>query len=171
MSTAHIPIFGSVDELLLGVLRNALADDQVHIGTLYSEGLTPPIVIVRRDRRSGSLGLENDDDRFMQSAVVSVNTLTAGENADEDGEELHEACRIAIREAHLNQTVIPGCGHIAAVLNSITPARVSDWATSSGAVQYASLPKGWVRFESVYRLLIRPPDQSTVNNRFITPAS
>lgn len=167
--TATIPIFGSADELMLGILRPFFAGKEVHVGSLFSSGLEPPIVIVRRERRSGTQGLSASDDRFIQPVVISINTITAGVDADEIGEELQEACRIAIRQAVINQTVVPGAGHITRLENAITPSRVSDWATSTGVVQYASLPKGWVRYESVYRLIVSPPKQALVNNRFVTP--
>lgn len=166
----QVPIFGSADELMLGILRPFFEGKGVHIGTLFSEGLNPPIIIVRRERRSGTVGLDVSDDRFVQPAIVSVNTITAGIDADEEGEELQEACRVAIRMAQLNQLVIPGAGYISRIENSVMPSRVSDWATSNGPVQYAALPKGLVRYESVYRLLLRPPSQSLVNNRYVSPA-
>lgn len=169
MSVATIPIFGSADELMLGILRPFFAGEDVYIGSLYASGLEPPVIIVRRERRSGAQAAHVDDDRHIQAALVSIQTITAGVDADELGEELQEACRIAIRQAVINQTVVPGAGHITRIDNAILPSRVSDWATSTGVVQYSSLPKGWVRYESVYRLIISPPDQALVNNRFVTP--
>lgn len=169
-NVATIPIFGSADELMLGILRPFFEGQGVHIGTLFASALEPPIIIVRRERRSGAQAFDSQDDRFIQSALVSINTITAGVDADEIAEELQEACRIAIRQAVINQTVVPGAGHITRLDNAVLPSRVSDWATSTGVVQYASLPKGWVRYESVYKLLISPPDQALANNRFITPA-
>lgn len=170
MNTANIPIFGSADELMLGILRPFFEGQGVHVGTLFASGLEPPAVIVRRERRSGDVNLRVTDDRFLQPSIVSVNTLTSGLDADEIGEELQEACRIAIRQAVLDQTVVPGAGHISLMQNSTMPSRVSDWATSTGAVQYASLPKGWVRYESVYLLILSPPKHGTTTNRFVTPA-
>lgn len=169
MTNRTIPVFGSVDDLILGVMRDFFAGhDDIHIGSLYSAGLEPPMVIVRRERRSGTPSVDSDDDRFIQPAIVSVNTITSGPDADQLSEELQEACRIAIRLAQQNQVVIPGCGVISRITNSIEPSRVTDWATSTGVVQYSSLPKGWTRYESVYRILIRPPEQTTVQNRYVT---
>jgi hypothetical protein len=167
--TRTIPIFGSVDDLLLKIMRDFFVDHpEIHIGSLYASGLQPPIIIVRRERRSGQASIDSTDDRFIQPAIVSVNTITSGPDADQLGEEIQEACRIAIREAQQNQVTYPGLGSISAITNSVEPSRVADWATSTGQVQYASLPKGWTRFESVYRLLIRPPDQVLVHNRYVS---
>lgn len=149
------------------ILRKFFEGKGIHVGTLYSPGLEPPVIMVRRERRSGAVGLRDYDDRHLQSAIISINTITSGVDADELCEELQEACRVAIRQAQQDQTIVPGVGHIAYIQSSITPSRVSDWATSTGVVQYAALPKGWVRYESVYLLMLRPPDQTLVNNRFI----
>jgi hypothetical protein len=167
--TRTIPTFGSVDDLMMAVFRDFFEGQDIHIGTLFSAALKPPIIIVRRERRSGTASIDSGDDRFIQPAIVSVNTITAGPDADQLGEELQEACRIAIREAQQNQRSYPGLGHISEITNAIEPSRVSDWATSTGVVQFASLPKGMTRYESVYRFLIRPPDQSLVHNRYIPP--
>lgn len=165
----QIPTMGSVDDLLLGIVKPFFAGQPIHVGTLFAEGLPTPTIIVRRERRSGTASVDVHDDRYLQPAIVSVNTITDGPDADALGEQLQEACRIAIREAQQNQLQVPGSGHIAEITNSIEPSRVSDWATSTGVVQYASLPKGCVRYESVYRLVIRPPKQSQVNNPFVPP--
>lgn len=162
------PIFGSTDELMLGVLRKFFFGQGVEIGTLYSEDITPPFIMVRRERRSGTVMTKTDDDRFLQPSIVAVNTITDGIDADEVAEELHEAIRYAIRKAQQDQVVIPNGGCIAQLENSTTASRVSDWATSTGVVQYASMPKHWVRYEAIYRVLVRPPGQDTITNRFIS---
>lgn len=165
----NIPVFGSVDEMVLGIFRRFFEGQDVHIGTLYSEDLKPPIIITRRERRSGTVMTKTADDRFLRPAIFSVQTITSGVDADEIGEELQEACHLAIRTAQQEQWVIPDAGVLSVVENSSTPSRVADWATSTGVVQYASLPKGWVRYEAIYRVLYRPPAQSTITNRFLTP--
>ena len=164
--TINIPVFGSTDALLMAILRQFFVGQDIHIGTLYTEGMATPAIIASRERRSGNGESRAGDDRFLESAVVSVNTLTSGLEAMRDGADLQEMCRVALRQAQLEQKVFPGLGHIATIENSTPASRVSDWATSTGVVQYASLPKGVVRFESVYRLLIRPPVSGSVNNRF-----
>ena len=168
MGQATLPVFGSTDDLLLGIFHKFFEGQGVHIGTLWSEDLQPPIIMARRERRSGTISNKSSDDRFLQPAIVAVNTITAGLDADEEGEELQEACRIALRQAQQTQLVIPDAGVISRIENSSPTSRVSDWATSTGVVQYASLPKTWVRYESIYRLLIRPPAQHSITNRFIT---
>lgn len=166
MSKIHIPVFGSTDGLLMAIFREFFAGQDIKIGTLYTEDMPTPTLIARRERRSGNGEMRNTDDRFMETAIVSVNTLTSGLEAEADGASLQEMCRIALRQAVMDQKAYPGLGHLAAIENSTAASRVSDWATSTGVVQYATLPKGVVRYESVFRLLIRPPVTGSVNNRF-----
>lgn len=165
----QIPIFGSTDELLLKLLQDFFAGHDIHIGTLYSEETSPPMIIARADRRSGAERGGLEDDRFLHPALVSISTITSGIDADEVGEELQEAIRICLRQAQMNQTVVPNGGSISRITNTSAPVRVSDYATSSSIVQYASLPTGHVRYESIWRILIRPPQQDTITNRFLTP--
>lgn len=168
MSEARIPVFGSTDEMLLGIFRPFFAGQNIHIGTLYSDELTPPVIIARKERRSGTVAHQSPDETHVQAAIVSVNTITGGLDADEVGEELQEACRIALFQAWRDQTVIPNAGCISSITNSSPASRVSDWATSTGVVQYSELPKTLVRYESIYRILIRPPSQPSITNRFLT---
>lgn len=165
-----IPIFGSADELVRKVFENFFAGQDIHIYTTFSENMQTPAIVARRDRRSGTLALHSQDDRFLQPTILMVSTITAGVDADEEGEELQEMCRYALRKAQQDQVSFPGCGHIAVLEASTHPAKVSDWQTSTSVVQYASLPKGAVRYEAIYRLLVRPPAQSTITNRFKPPA-
>ena len=46
-------------------------------------------------------------------------------------------------------------------------ARVSDYATSTGVVQYASLPNGVVRYESIYQFIVRPVERGMTDNPFL----
>lgn len=166
MTTLDLPVFGSVDELLRVTLEQFFAGQNVHVYTLFSENMTLPAVIARRDRRTGTLALRSRDDRFLMPAIVMLSTITDGPDGDELGEELQEMCRYALRQAQQMQVSIPGCGSIAVLEGSTHPAKVADWQTSTSVVQYASLPKNAVRYEAIYRLLVRPPDQQTITNRF-----
>lgn len=166
MTYIPTPYFGSVDELVRKVLEGFFTGQDIHIHNTFSENMIMPAIVCRRDRRSGTLALASRDDRFMESAIVMISTVTEGPDADEQGEELSEMCRYALRQAQQQQLSIPGCGSIAVMQVSTHPAKVSDWQTSTSVVQYASLPKGAVRYEIIVRLLVRPPDASTITNRF-----
>ena len=160
------PYFGSVDELLRSILTQFFAGQEVHVYTTFQEHMQTPAIIARRDRKSGTLALHSRDDRFMQSAIVMLSTITEGPDADEMGEELQEMCRYALRQAQQLQVSVPGCGSIAVLEESMHPSKVADWQTSTSVVQYASLPKNAARYETVFRLLVRPPAQDTITNRF-----
>jgi hypothetical protein len=160
------PHFGSVDDLVREVLEKFFAGQDVHVYTTFSEHMQTPAIVARRERRSGTLALASKDDRFMQPAIIMISTVTSGVDADQEGEELQEMCRYALRQAHQLQLEIPGCGSIAALEISTHPSKVSDWQTSTSVVQYASLPKNACRYEQIARLLIRPPAQDTITNRF-----
>lgn len=165
------PIFGSINNLLMGVLRGYFAGQDIHIGTTLSEGILDegrPIIVARRNRRASDMA-STKDDRFTRSLVVGVETLTYGADADELGEQLQEACARALTQAQRSQIVIPDGGSLSEIRNNTDPSRASDWATSTGVVQYASLPKGWIRYESLWQLVVRPPVQGTVTNPFIRP--
>jgi hypothetical protein len=166
MSKVFLPVFGSTDGLLMAIFREFFAGQAIDIGTLFTEGVSTPAIIARRERRSGNGERHSGDDRYIEPAVVSINTLTSGLEAENDGAALQEMCRIALMQSQLEQKAYPGLGHISTIENSTAASRVSDWATSTGIVQYATLPKGVVRFESVFRLLIRPPVTGSVNNPF-----
>lgn len=160
------PVFGSVDELLRAIFKAFFKDQDVHVYTTFSEHMMTPAIVARRDRRSGTLALHSQDDRFLQPAIVMVSTIAEGPDADEICEELQEMCRYALRWAQQNQLSFPNCGSIAVMEASTHPAKVSDWQTSTTVVQYASLPDGAMRYEAIFRLLIRPPQQDTITNRF-----
>jgi hypothetical protein len=171
MPESRLPVFGATDDLLMGIMRRFFADHpEIHIGTLFSDDLVPPVIIARRSKASGESALETKVDRFIQTAICNITTITSGVDADEQADELQEACRLAMRTAQQEQWTFPDAGTLSIIKNSSPAARVSDWATSSSAVQYASLPKNWVRSESIWRVLVRPPQQSTITNRFVTPA-
>ena len=160
------PHFGSVDELLRVIFTQFFTGQQVYVYTTFQENMQTPCIIARRDRKSGTLALATRDDRFMQSAIIMVSTITDGPDADEMGEELMEMCRYALRQAQQMQVSVPGCGSIAVFEESIHSSKVSDWQTSSSVVQYASLAKNAARYEIAGRILVRPPAQDTITNRF-----
>lgn len=161
-----LPVFGSADELLRIIFEQFFAGQDVHVYTAFSEHMQTPAIIARRERRSGTLALKTDDDRFLQAAIVMVSTITEGPDADEMGEELQEMCRYALRQAQQLQVSIPNCGSIAVIQESTHPSKVADWQTSTSVVQYASLPKNAARYETIFRILVRPPNQGTITNRF-----
>lgn len=164
-------VFGSSEKLILTIFSEFFKDQpEIHVGGLFAEDIKPPMVIARRERKaSGNSSFVSHDDRYLAAAIFSVNTITDGYDADAVGEELQEACRVALRQAQQDQVEVPDGGSLSVITNWTNPARINDWADSTGVVQYSTLPRGWVRTESMWRILIRPPEQSTVQNRFLFP--
>lgn len=141
-----------VEDVLLFVLRRGLPG--ISVQSLIWIDQTFPMVLVRR---SPSFGEWAGDTRFLDSADVLVHTFAQDPDGDEDAAILAEAVRVVLRDAWLNHLVIPGRGHLTRVEMTSAPRRVTDWATATGPVQYADLPTGVWRYETLYRIGIRKP--------------
>ncbi|WJN62712.1 tail terminator [Streptomyces phage phiScoe15] len=141
-----------VEDLLLALLREGLPGIQVK--SLIAAHQTFPLVLIRR---APTFGQWAADTRFTDSAQVTIHTFCADPDGDEDAAILSEAVRVVLRDAWLGNKVVPGRGHLTRVDLTSAPRRVTDWATASGPVQYADLPTGVWRYESVYQIAIRKP--------------
>ncbi len=141
-----------VEDLMLTVLRDGLPGIQVQ--SLIEADQTFPLVLPRRDP---TFGAWSGDTRFLDSARVAVHVFCQDPDGDEDAAILSEAVRVVVRNAWLTQKVFPGLGHITRADLVSAPRRQSDWATSTGPVQYADLPTGVHRYESTYDIEIRKP--------------
>lgn len=170
-----LPAFGPSEDLLLRVFREYFYGDpyrfdppwndkhKPYIHTLLPDDMRFPLVFIRRDRRSGSQNLDFSDQRHAISAVATVETFMQGDDADVDSALLQEAVRQCLFTAVNEQKGWPDLGYLSAVNLWSQPARVSDYATSTGVVQYASLPNGVIRYESIYQFILRPAKGAVVN--------
>jgi hypothetical protein len=146
--------FAPVEDVLLPILRARIPE--VPIQSLYKDDQDFPVVLVRRvNPIQGWPG----DPRFIDIAIIDIECLCEGIEADTDGALLGEAVRVALRDAWREQDVIEGKGGVIFTKQIIPPHKVPDWATSVGPVQYADLPQGVARYESSYRVDIRKPKQ------------
>jgi len=161
-----VPTFGSPVDLILAVLEPLKAKG-VHIYPAFEDNMMTPCVVPLFSRRNGQTGFAGHDGVHTRVALLELNTITEGPDADDEADKLQEACRKLIYEAWLNQVEVPGAGVINRISNSTIATQVSDWQTSTGVVQYANLPAGAQRFEAVYRLLLRPPRRVLPENPFI----
>ncbi|MFI5861812.1 hypothetical protein [Streptomyces sp. NPDC051546] len=141
-----------VEDLLLAVLREGLPG--VRVKSLVDLHEEFPLVLVRRDPTWGEW---QGDTRFTDAARVVINCFVPDPNGDEEAAILSEAVRVVLRNAWLNQKVYPRRGHIIRVDMNSAPRRATDWATATGPVQYADLPTGVWRYESIYDVHIRKP--------------
>lgn len=167
------PSFGTTEDLILGLLRpwfaavEAAGGPKVNIYTDYQEGMVPPFVLVMNTRRTGIEAYATKEDNWARSAVLEVNTVCDGTEAERDAADLQESVRHCLIEAQANQTVVPNVGVINQITTPVMATRQTDWASASGPVQYAKLPHGQTRYEGRYRLIMRPP--STYENQFLAP--
>lgn len=138
------------EDLLLDLVTPLLPG--VNVGSLIADDQTFPFVLIRN---VGAWGEWDGDPRFLDSAQVNVHVFCDGINADEDAALLSEAVRVVFND--IKNIVVPGKGHVVRVEMMERPRRVADWATATGPVQYADLPSGTVRYETIYHFIIRKP--------------
>lgn len=156
MMDIQYPVHGLVEDLALGILRPYFEGTGVTVATSFTEGIKLPLVMARQDKKSGKATVYSADPRFSRAALLSIDTICQGIDADERAGHLQEAVTRAIFEAQAKQITVPGVGYISRIENMGVASRASDWATSTGVVQYASLPQGAVRYDNTVRLHIRP---------------
>ena len=141
-----------VEDLLLTLLRERLSGMAVQ-SLIFAEQAFPMVLV----RRQPSFGEWQGDTRLLDSADIVIHTLAEDPDGDEDAALLAEAVRVCLRDAWLSQQVVPRRGHLTRVTMTSAPRRVTDWATATGPVQYADLPTGVWRYETLYRIAIRKP--------------
>jgi len=157
------PVFGDAEALVLVCLVNHFAlvekagGPYVQVVSTYQQNIQPPAVLAINTRRTGLDAYGNNDEMFMRSAVMEINTFTDGADAETDGVNLQESVKQALVRAHLKQIHYPGLGIINHISSPLTATRQTDWATATGPVQYSKLPEGAVRYEARYKMIIRPP--------------
>lgn len=139
-----------IEDLLLALLPDKFGG--IPVKSLIEDNQTFPFILVRN---TGAWGEWEGDPRFLDAGTVTVHTFTDGINGDEDGALLSEAVRVVLRDSV--NVVVPQRGHITKVELVSRARRVTDWATATGPVQYADLPTGVWRYESVFRIEIRKP--------------
>lgn len=138
------------------ILSTAIAPIPVHIALPTNPTL--PFVLVRR---LPGMGDWNGDSRGLADvARMAIHVYADGNqgvNAEYAALTLSEIIRVKLREAWQAQWSDPALGALVKLRMTSEPSRVSDWATSSGPVQYADLPAGTWRYESHYMAVVRPP--------------
>ena len=143
------------EDVGLAVLKDAFPDVTV-VSLIPSDAFTQESLLFLV-RRVGGWGLWDGDARFMDSGSLSLQVFASGSDADERAALASEAIRVAMREAWREPKYYPGVGALVRVRVREEPVAKADWATSSGPVQYADLPKGWTRYETIYDLRVRRP--------------
>lgn len=145
--------FSLEEDVLLAVLRGVF-EPEIPVHALIEDATQYPFILVRKNH---GMGINNGDPRFFSEGDVSIHTYTGGPDGDQDGGILSEAVRVVLHNAWQNNWHRPDLGSIVRIKMIEEPSRQADWATSSGPVQYADLPNGWYRYETVYNVRVRKP--------------
>ena len=140
-----------IEDAILAVMREAFPDVPVY-SLVPPKGDLFPFILARAATNANLWG---GDERFIDSAIIAIHTFTEDPDGDEQGAILSEAVRVALRDAARRQVRLPGGARLHKVKLTAHPRRVSDWATSTGPVQYADLPSGTYRYETLFRIWIR----------------
>jgi len=142
-----------VEDLTLAIMRAGLPD--LPSFSLIPQSTAPyDFFAVFRRVNSGAWAA---DPRFVDSAGLQVAVFTKDPDGDSKAALISEAIRVTLIKAASDQQVYPGLGHLVSARVTNEPAKGSDWAPSSGPVQYADLPSGFTRYQTTYSLKIRRP--------------
>lgn len=153
-----------VEDIALSILRDRFPGAQVNSMIEFDQSLFKDgfFVLVRR---LPSYGPWTGDQRWLDNAGLGVHVFAKDElqpdgtlaSGDERGAIISDAIRVALRDAANERRYFPGRGGLVKLRMDEEPTRKTDWATSTGPVQYADLPAGVQRYESRYSLWIRRP--------------
>lgn len=146
-----------IEDIVLYILRRELPD--LPTFTLFPEDPPNSFVVVRGEHSLNRGG----DERFTAHYEFSVNAVARDPDGDEKAALISDAIRTVLRDAWMSDYHIPHRGWVKRCELLEVPARESDWATSSGPIQYADLPTAVWRYESVYSLLIRRDFNTPLN--------
>nr|GID42393.1 hypothetical protein Aca09nite_88990 [Actinoplanes campanulatus] len=141
-----------VEDFVQAVLAEALPG--VNVQTLIQPAQAFPLVLIRRYPQVGDW---SGDTRFVDVADMIIHTFAEDPDGNEDAALLAEAVRVVLRDAWLLNRIVPGRGHLVRYEMTSAPRRATDWATATGPVQYADLPSGVWRYETLFRLAVRKP--------------
>lgn len=134
-----------VEDMILYVLRDKLAD--VPVFTLIPEDPPDMFALVRKD---DPIAPSRVDEHALGYADFFINVFATDPAGDIKAALISEAIRVVLRDAWLDKLYVPQRGWIIRTRETSPATRVTDWATSSGPVQYADLPAGFTRYESKF---------------------
>lgn len=145
--------FAPVEDVLVPILRDELPGIRV-TSLVNFDTIQFPAVLVRASYSTAHWSGHPD---LFDESLVSVQVFTDGLDADQDGAHLSEVVRVALRDAARRRANVPGVGRLVAADQRGRARRQPDWATATGPVQYADLPSGAVRYESIFHVRWREP--------------
>lgn len=144
-----------LEDVALRVLRDAMPGVPVRsLIELKQAAIGRFFILIRR---IPAWGVWDGDERFIDRGDLAVHVFAKDPDADEVGAVVSEACRVALRNSARRRDWYPDLGGLLNVRLIEEPVRKTDWATSSGPVQFADLPAGYQRYEARYGLWVRLP--------------
>lgn len=153
-SVTNKVLLNPMEDLILTVLREGLPG--VPIFTLIPMDIKDMEFFVMI-RRVPTMGNWRGDPRFMDHITISVQIFTKDPDADEKAALIGEAIRVTLFEAAKAQKVYPYLGWLKSARMDEGPSRQTDWASTTGPVQYADLPAGIARYQATFSVRARRP--------------
>lgn len=144
-----------LEDVALRVLREAMPDVKIQSLIEFDQAEVERFFILVR--RIPGWGTWQGDERFIDYGGLAVHVFAKDPNADEVGAIVSEAVRVALRNNARDRVWYADIGGLLNVELVEEPVRKTDWATSSGPVQFADLPAGYQRYEGRYSLWVRLP--------------
>lgn len=114
-------------------------------------------ILVRRIPEIGEYDVDISRRGQLDSADFAVHVYAEDPDGDEVASLISDAVVDVLSEAYLKHWSFEDLGSVNRVRMIQAPARVTDWATATGPVQYADLPTGDWRYEIRFRIRINPP--------------
>lgn len=144
--------FSPIEAVINSLLKEKFPDLDSHVKITTKPRL--PFVLVRRLDGMGDWA--GDPRGFYDTARIALHVYADDPDGDVKGALISEAIRAEFFDAWQNHYTCP-FGTVVKLKLTSEPSRRSDWATSSGPVQYADLPTGAWRYEGHYEMVVRPP--------------
>lgn len=144
-----------IEDVVLNVLRERHPDIEFFSLIPYNQlDLIDGFVLVRRI--SGN-GYWSGRSHLLDSGQFLIQVYTRDPDGDWKGAMISDGIRASLEAAGTEHKYYPGIGSIVRLRCIEEPVRKTDWITATGPVQFADLPTGFTRYESRFRITVRPP--------------
>lgn len=146
--------YDPMEDVFLSILRPILQPAGIKVHARVPPRPELPFVLVRKISSMGDW--KGDPRGLVNRARMAVHCYTQDPNGDIKGAILGEIVGSILADASNDHWSSLTLGNVAKIEMTSEPTRQTDWATSSGPVQYADLPAGAWRYEAHYTAQVRP---------------
>lgn len=143
-----------IEDVVLNVLRERHPDIEFYSLIPYDQLGMDGFVLIRRT--SGN-GYWSGRSQLLDAGQFLVQVYTQDPDGDWRGAMISEGVRASLEAAGKEHRYYPGIGSIVRLRCVEEPVRKTDWVTATGPVQFADLPTGYTRYESRFKITVRPP--------------